>query len=145
MGMKFRAATEDELEEVSSLLVEAEFPPLESSVVLPNLIVALDDSKVVACVGLEVYGRSGLVRLMVVAPDRRSKGLGRELFRSFLARAYELGLKELFLLTVDAEGFFTKLGFASVPMDKAPLRMQDSKEYRELRPETATLMRLRLT
>ncbi len=143
--MKFRAVTEDELGEVSSLLSEAELPPLEVSPVLANLIVALDDSQVVACVGLEAYGRSGLVRSMVVAPDRRAKGLGRELFRSLLARAYELGLKELFLLTVDAEGFFNRLGFASVPLDRAPAQMQDSREYRELRPETATLMRLSLT
>ena len=142
--MQFRAATEYELGEVSSLLAEAELPPLESGLVLANLILALDDSKVVACVGLEAYGRSGLVRSMVVAPHRRSSGLGRELFRSLLARAYELGLKELFLLTVDAEGFFTKLGFASVSRDETPAQVQDIREYRELLSETATLMRLRL-
>ncbi len=142
--MKFRAAVEDDLSEVAALLVEAELPPLEPSQSLSNVIIALDDSQVVASVALVVYGRSGLLRSMVVAPDRRSNGLGRELFRSLLSRVYELGLKELFLPAVEAEGFFQKLGFKAVPRERAPGRIRDSRELRELWPESAALLRLLL-
>lgn len=142
--MRFRRAVEDDLAEISVLLAEADLPSLETGQPLSNLVVALDDSQVVACVDLEIYGRSGLVRSMVVAADRRTNGIGRELFRSLLARAYELGLKELFLLAADAEGFFTKLGFAAVPRERAPGQIRDSKEVQGFYPETATLMRLAL-
>ena len=142
--MRFRMAVDDDLDQVAGLLAEAELPPVDASQSLANLIVGFDDSQLAGCVGLEVNARTGLVRSMVVAPDHRANGLGRELFRSLLARAYELGLKELFLLTVDAEGFFAKLGFTAVPRDQAPGSIQDSREYRELCPETATLMRLSL-
>jgi amino-acid N-acetyltransferase len=142
--MRFRTAVDDDLDQVAALLAEAELPPVDASQSLSNLIVGFDDSQLVGCVGLEVYARTGLVRSMVVTPDRRANGLGRELFRSLLARAYELGLKELFLLTVDAEGFFAKLGFTAVPRDRAPASIQDSTESRELCPETATLMHLSL-
>ena len=142
--MRFRTAHEDDLEDVAALLSEAELPPLESSQLLSDLIVAVEDRGVVGSVGLEVYGRSGLLRSMVIAPDKRAKGIGRELFRSLLARANELGLKELFLLTESATGFFDKLGFAALPRERAPDVIRDSRAYRELCPETVTLMRLPL-
>ena len=140
--MRFRAAVEDDLGEISSLLDQAELPPLESGQSLSSLIVALDDSQLIASVCLEVYGRSGLIRSMVVVPDRRAKGVGRELFRSLLSRAYELGLKELFLLPTDAKGFFEKLGFKAVAWERVPGPIRDGRELRDLSPETATLMRL---
>ena len=142
--MRFRAAVEDDLGEISSLLDQAELPPLESGQSLSNLIVALDDSQLIASVCLEVYGRSGLIRSMVVVPDRRAKGVGRELFRSLLSRVYELGLKELFLFPTDAKGFFEKLGFKTVAWERAPGPIRDSRELWDLSPETATLMRLSL-
>lgn len=142
--MRFRTAVDDDLDQVAALLAEAELPPVDASQSLSNLIVSFDDSQLVGCVALEFNARTGLVRSMVIAPDHRANGLGRELFRSLLARVYELGLKELFLLTVDTEGFFAKLGFTAVSRDRAPASIQGSREYRELCPETATLMRLSL-
>ncbi len=142
--MQFRAAVEDDLSEVAALLAQAELPPLESTQSLSNVIVALDDSQVVGSAALEVYGRSGLLRSMVIAEERRSGGLGRELFRSLLSRVYELGLKELFLPPTDADGFFQKLGFKLVPRERAPGQIRDSRELREVWPETETLLRLTL-
>ena len=52
--------------------------------------------------------------------------------------------RELFLPPTDADGFFQKLGFKPVPPERAPERIRDSRELRELWPESETLLRLSL-
>lgn len=142
--MQFRAAVEDDLSAVAELLARAGLPPLESTQSLSNIIVAVDDSQVVGSAAFDVYGRSGLLRSIVVAEERRSSGLGRDLFRSLLSRVYELGLKELFTLPNQADGFFEKLGFKRVSRERAPGQIRDSRELRELGPQDETLLRLLL-
>ena len=136
-----RAIAED-LSRVSSVLNAAGLPPLGSDLPLANILVALEDSAVVGVIALEVRGLVGLVRSAAVAPDHQS--VGSWLLQSLLARAHELSLRELYLLTEDAEGFFAKAGFSSIPRDAVPPEIRSTREFRERCSDTVTVMRLQL-
>ncbi len=142
--MDIRRATSDDLEQIAPLLDAAGLPPLPGNLPLTNVLVALRGSTVIGVIALEVRGLRGLVRSVAVEPGHSRQGVGTSLLQSLLARAQELSLRELYLLTEDAEKFFRKAGFVAVPRDSAPAEIRSTREYREQCPESATVMRLRL-
>ncbi len=137
--MNIRRATAEDFNRATSVLDAAGLPPLGSDLPLANILVALEDSSVVGVIALEVRGLVGLVRSAAVAPNHQ--GVGSSLLQSLLARALELSLRELYLLTEDTEGFFAKAGFSSIPRDAVPPEIRSTREFRE---DAATVMRLQL-
>ncbi len=140
--MNISRATAEDLKRATSVLDAAGLPPLGSDLPLANILVAGEDSAVVGVIALEVRGLVGLVRSAAVAPNH--PGVGRSLLQSLLTRALELSLRELYLLTGDAEGFFAKAGFSSIPRDAVPPEIRSTREFRERGSEPATVMRLQL-
>jgi amino-acid N-acetyltransferase len=142
--MDIRRATPDDLGQVAELLDAAGLLPLPGNLPLANVLVALGDTAVVGVIALEVRGRRGLVRSVAVESGHSRQGVGTSLLQSLLARAQELGLRELYLLTEGAAEFFGNAGFVAVPRDSVPAEISSTREYRELCPESATVMRLQL-
>jgi amino-acid N-acetyltransferase len=142
--MDIRRSTSDDLEQIAPLLDAAGLPPLPGNLPLANVLVALQDAAVIGVIALEVRGLRGLLRSVAVDSGHLRRGVGTSLLQSLLARAQELSLRELYLLTEDAEGFFEKAGFVAVPRDTVPAEICSTSEYREQCPESATVMRLRL-
>jgi N-acetylglutamate synthase-like GNAT family acetyltransferase len=142
--MDIRRATSDDLGQIASLLDAAGLPQLSGNLPLANVLVALRGAAVIGVIALEVRGLRGLVRSVAVEPSHSRQGLGTSLLQSLLARAQELSLRELYLLTEGAERFFEKAGFVAVPRDTVPAEIRSSREYREQCPDSATVMRLRL-
>ena len=140
--MNIRRATAEDLDRAASVLDASGLPPLGNDLALANILVALEDSAVVGVIALEVRGLVGLVRSAAVAPNRQ--GVGSSLLQSLLARAHELSLRRLYLLTEDTEDFFAKAGFASIPRDAVPPEIRSTREYRERCSDTAIVMRLQL-
>lgn len=142
--MDIRRATPGDLEDAASLLRTAGLPPIPDEVPLANILLALDGARIVGVIAVQVVARRGLARSAAVESAYQRQGVGASLLRSLIARAHELGLRDLYLLTEDAEGFFAGLGFAAVARDAVPEEIQATHEYREQCPETATVMRLAL-
>ena len=142
--MEIRRATSDDLGQIASLLDAAELPALPGSMPLANVLVARRDAAVIGVIAMEVRGLRGLVRSVAVEPGRSRQGVGTSLLQSLLARAQELSLRELYLLTEGAERFFDNAGFVAVPRDTVPAEIRSTREYREQCSESATVMRLRL-
>ncbi len=140
--MNIRRATTEDLNRATSLLDAAGLSPLGSDLPLANSLVALEDSVVVGVIALEVRGLVGLVRSAAVAPNHQS--VGSWLLQSLLARAHELSLRELYVITEDAEGFFAKAGFSSIPRDAVPPKICATREFHDRCSDTATVMRLQL-
>jgi N-acetylglutamate synthase-like GNAT family acetyltransferase len=139
-----RRPTTDDLEQVRSLLAAADLPALPRSLPLSNVLVALQGDAVIGAVALEVRGLRGLLRSVVVEPEHARKGVGASLLQSLVARAQELSLRELYLITMDAEKFFSKAGFVTVRREDVPEEICSTELYREQCPEEASVMRLRL-
>ena len=142
--MDIRRATSDDLGQIASLLDAAELPPLPGNLPLANVLVALRGAAVIGVIALEVRGLRGLVRTVAVEPGHSRQGVGASLLQSLLARSLELSLRELYLLTERAEGFFGSAGFVAVPRDAVPAEIRSTRDYREECPDSATVMRLRL-
>jgi amino-acid N-acetyltransferase len=94
--------------------------------------------------GLERYGGVGLVRSVAVSDEVAARGLGSALVRALLQRAKDEGMRELYLLTTTAAGWFPRFGFSVVGRGELPQVLAVSAELRGACPGTAVAMRLGL-
>jgi|CXWL01.1.fsa_nt_gi N-acetylglutamate synthase-like GNAT family acetyltransferase len=102
------------------------------------------DGQVVGSVALEIHGTTALLRSFATRADHRGQGLGHALFEYAVARAEELKLENLALLTTTAESFFARRGFAPVSREELPRSLDASAELKGACPATARAMIRRL-
>jgi amino-acid N-acetyltransferase len=107
---------------------------------LENFMLAESDGEVIGLVGLQVFDTIGLLRSLVVAKNARSSGLGGKLVGAIEAAAQTAGIDELWLLTIDAEKFFSRHGYEFAARKDAPDSIRQTDEFRELCPDNAHLM-----
>ena len=99
----------------------------------------------VACVAIEVAGEVALLRMLAVAPERRGEGLGYVLVEAATERARALGVRQLYLVTDGAQGYFgEKLGFAAIDRKDVVPAIAATAEYALARSKDATWMRKEL-
>jgi amino-acid N-acetyltransferase len=103
---------------------------------------APEKERLAGTVGMEVYGRSGLLRSFVVERKAWNPDLGISMFGAAMALAKRLQLQDLFLLSKSVHPLFLALGFQPVEWDKAPREMRESEHVRQIRADTGVLMRL---
>lgn len=144
--MQYRfASTIDDLAIINRRLAEAHLPHDDVEPHLRHFILASEDEVITGIVGLEIYGHIGLLRSLVVAQDARKRGIGRDLCESLYQHALAQGVRDLYLLTVDAEDYFSARGFSRMERSLAPAAIQTTRQFSELCPGSATLMYRRLT
>ena len=107
---------------------------------LEHFLTAHADKALVGSVGLEVLGEMGLLRSVAVDESHRGMGLGKQLVAAMEAYAHEAGVRELYLITVTAEGFFAGLGYRSVPREQAAAAIGATTQFAELCPASSTFM-----
>ena len=144
MAERLRAATPADLDAVLALLVASDLPEAGVAEHLGDFLVAEDGGRLVGVAGIEVHGRDGVLRSVVVDPDRRGTGLGGRLTESALAVARYRGLRRLYLLTTTAEDYFPRHGFRRIERAAAPPNVRQSVEFREACPASAVAMALDL-
>lgn len=132
------AAGPDERATIVALLVAAGLPATDLEPV--DLHVARDDGQIVGAIGLERHAQAGLLRSLVVEPDKRGCGIGSRLVEHLEAVAVAAGLTELVLLTETASDFFMRRGYRSIERVQAPAGVRDSEEFRSLCPASAVCM-----
>ena len=83
--------------------------------------VAEDDSgALIGCVAVDLFWSDlAEIKSLAVAPDRRGRGIGRQLVEAAIADARELGATRLFALTYE-EDFFRRLGFSRIDRETLP-------------------------
>ena len=127
--------------QVARLLAQCGLP---SDDILPehlaNFVLARDGESEVGVAGLQVLGSSGLVRSVGVLPHHRSRGLGTKLLAAVEDRARRQGVKQLFLLTHDAQSFFLAHGYTELSRDSAPPEVQGCSQFGSSCCGAATLM-----
>lgn len=140
--LAIRVARAADLAAATSLLREAGLPVEDfSEDLVGNFLVASTGPSVVGCIGLEPLSNVGLLRSLAVDPDFRDGGVGRMLVGALEAHASRRGINELWLLTIDADGFFSRLGYRVQERDKAPAAIRRTAEFSLLCPDDAILMK----
>ena len=139
------AATPADAPAILALLEGSHLPTEGLLEHLATTIVAKDDRRVVGSAALEVYAGGALLRSVAVDPEVRGMGLGHRLTDAAMARAVELGVPALYLLTTTAERFFPKFGFSPISRQDVPDTVQTSIEFRSACPASAIVMHKPLT
>ncbi len=131
--------------EVLEILRQAQLPTADivNSLNL-NLLGVREGGRLVGVVGIEVYGRVGMLRSLAVVSGRRKSGLGACLVSEAETWAVKHGIRTLYLLTKTAEGFFARLGYEALPRSEAPAAIAATAQFSALCPASSTLMRKEL-
>jgi amino-acid N-acetyltransferase len=139
-----RPATLADLRDVERLLMGARLPVDGVAGSLPTFVVAEYNGKLVGVAGLELCGKDALLRSVVVAPEWRSRGLGRELVNQVIAEGEARHLRALYLLTTTADEYFPAFGFERTTRDGVPDAVRATAEFETACPASATVMRKKL-
>ncbi len=139
--MRIERAEPFDVPAVEALLTMAGLPLAGAAEALETGVVARDGEAVVGAASVERYGSAGLLRSVIVAPDRRGAGLGRDLVAAAEELARGEGIREIYLLTETAIGWFPRLGYAAVPRGEAAAVVGRSIEFTTACAETAVAMR----
>ncbi len=137
-----RQATRDDYAAVERLLNAASLPVEGLDPTLDDFFVAEQaDQQVVGTIGLEPYGEAALLRSAAVAPAAQGVGVGEALVNRLSDHARTRGIRELYLLTTTALGYFTRFGFMRIDRADVPPAVRESVEFRESCPASAAAMR----
>jgi len=117
--------------QVRRLLSECELPTLYIHRHLKSFMVARAGKKIVGVVGVEVYGRTGLFRSLCVDEAYRGRGIARMLNERLLAYARTRKIDRLYLFTLYAEKFASKLGFRKIDRKRIPKSIRSTWQFRK--------------
>lgn len=149
MKVELRRARPGDLGAIDALIVSEHLPPFRTADFLDTFWVLEGEDGLVGCAGLEVYGSAALLRSVVTAPAVRGRGFGGALVRRAIEEAARMGVRRLYLFTMDKAPFFQRFGFRRCTMDDFGPDARQCTQYRllEEHPEVArvlTAMRLDL-
>lgn len=140
-----RPALPDDLAILQRWLAAAGLPIADlTDAHMQDFLIAESAGQPAGMIGLEPYSDCGLLRSLIVAESNRGSGLGAQLVAALEELAAARDLQELWLLTIDADPFFARLGYAVMQRVDAPGAIQESAEFSSLCPGDAVLMRKRL-
>ncbi len=134
-----RTATAADLPAALELLLDAALPVADLCAERLALV-AYQQQEIRGVIGLESLENLGLLRSLVVSRAARGNRVGAALVSALEAQCRERRVQELWLLTIDADAFFEKLGYAVRSRDAAPDAIRDTEEFSVLCPGDAVLM-----
>ena len=140
MDAELRSAVASDLPAIERLLSASALPLAGVADALPGFVVAESDGAIVGTAALEVCNDNALLRSVAVAPEWRSRGLGRALVTRVIADAESRGIRALYLLTTTAEHYFPSFGFQPVAREVVPRDVRETEEFQSACPASATVM-----
>jgi amino-acid N-acetyltransferase len=134
-----------ELSAVQTLLRQSQLPASDlTNAHLEHFIGCGSDESLAGVVCVEPYPPIALLRSLAVATAERDRGVGKRLLAEAERHAREHAVNEIYLLTTAAERFFANAGYERIDRDAAPQAIRATREFADLCPASAALMRKRL-
>jgi amino-acid N-acetyltransferase len=127
-------------EAIIGLLQSERLPVEDLPVDLTNFFIATDNGLVIGANGLEIYGRDGLLRSLVVKTEYRKMKIAADLVNKIEQLGRRLRLHTIYLLTETAQEYFKRSGYQVIDRKDAPALLQGSSEFTQACPASATLM-----
>lgn len=137
-----RAARPDDFPAIRALLVAQGLPAddVTAGDAQRFYVAAGSDDTLLGCAAIEPYGADALLRSVAVATNAQRRGLGAALVERAQQEAARGGVHRLFLLTIDASGYFAGMGYREVPRSDASAPMQSSSQFASLCPASAVCL-----
>ena len=130
----------DDMRAVEELLTKTNLPVEGVKKTIDSFVVAENKGKVVGVAGVERCGDFGLLRSVAVDPAVRGRGVGAAMTEWLIADSEATGLHALYLLTTTADGYFPSFGFKKTARDTVPAEIQQTSEFKDICPSSATVM-----
>ncbi len=145
-AFSIRSAAADDWDAVQGMLADSDLPTadIDAGSMERFMIAESSQGDVIGAIGIEAHDEVALLRSLVISADAREGGVGRALVERLEALAASLGVKELWLLTIEADSYFARLGYETQSRDSAPASIRNTAEFSSLCPGSAVLMRRRL-
>lgn len=140
-------ASSDDLGEILELLSQVQLPYEGVAENVSTFLVARNESlRLIATIGLERHGNTGLLRSAAVAPEFQGCGIGSQLTTHLLERATNAGVERVVLLTSTASEFFERrFGFCETSRAVYDKELENSSEWNLPRCSSAVCMSLDLS
>ena len=135
-----RAASADDLPAVEDLLTKSKLPVEAVKDSIGSFVVAESNGLLVGVGGVERCGEYGLLRSVAVDPAARGRGVGAAITERLIGNSQVSGLRALYLLTTTAENYFPTFGFDKTSREDLPTEIQQTAEFRDICPSSATAM-----
>lgn len=133
------------MKELTALLAACQLPFEDLTAAhLPNFRVIREGDLVVAAGGLEIYGTAALLRSVAVAETHRGRNFGSQIVAHLEQFAGEKGVRELYLLTTTAAGFFARRGYREIARETVPAAIRQTGEFAHICPVSAVCMHKQL-
>ncbi len=129
---------------VEEVLTASGLPVVGLSEAIEGFLLARVGDRVVGCAGMELYGRTALLRSLAVLPEHRGRGLGARLAAEIVERARRLGARAAGLLTTSVQAMASARGFVAVRRDEVPNEVRESWEFKADCCGSATCMKVTL-
>jgi amino-acid N-acetyltransferase len=142
MNPELRPAGPGDLAAIDALIQSEHLPAFRTAEFLDTFWVLEADGKLLGCVGLEVFGEAALLRSVITSPELRGQGYGNVLVNRASEEARRLGVKRLYLFTMDKAPFFARHGFQACTMDDFEPAARQCSQYEILKdhPEVAQVL-----
>jgi amino-acid N-acetyltransferase len=138
---EYSPASPRDAEAIRLLLAANQLPSDDIGPLLGDFVVARLGGELVGVAGLEVLGDAALLRSVAVREDHRRSGVARALCEKALARARLRGAARVYLLTTTAADYFRqKFHFMPLERTAAPKAIQDTYEFSQACPQTASFL-----
>ena len=146
VSSKVELASYEDLLGITSLLESVNIPTDGIDPDFTNFYVIREDltSKIIGCIGLEIFTGSALLRSFAVDPNHQGKKLGSALISKFLEEAVHAGAATVYVCTAKAPNLFFKIGFVGIDLDDVPEEIRNSKLFAEGCPHVAAFMKKRI-
>src|SRR5438128_2170362 len=118
--MLFIPASEKYRERIVRFLEENHLPSQDLPSSLEDFYIVSEEEKLVGMIGMERYGKYGLLRSLAVHPDFRNRHVAKRLVKMIEDQAESYGIDQLFLFTETADNYFAKKDFVSIMRDEVP-------------------------
>jgi amino-acid N-acetyltransferase len=128
---RVRPATQADLPAVERLLSDVGLITAGVAAHIEDFLVLEDDGRIVASAGLERYGPAALLRSVAVVPGHRNRGMARLLISRILDQAAAAQVRDVYLFTTTAPGYFRRFGFVPIGRGDVAGPVRASEEYGE--------------
>jgi phosphoglycolate/pyridoxal phosphate phosphatase family enzyme len=139
-----RQAAGPDLPTIATLLHDGGLPAGSARERVGRTVVAELDRTVLATAAWEALDGPALLRSVATSPKARGHGLGVHVVAGALRGIHRAGLRDVYLVTQDAERFFGRCGFTTVPREEMPNAVARHPQVARECPSTAPVMRMRL-
>ncbi|MGY5855091.1 MAG: GNAT family N-acetyltransferase [Candidatus Thorarchaeota archaeon] len=99
-----------------------------------------DSSKIIGCIGLELFTGTALFRSFAVDPMYQGNQIGQSLINRLLDEAAQASSEAVYVCKAKVPGLFLKIGFIGIDLDDVPNEIRNSTLFKENCPRVAAFM-----